>query len=177
MSTNVHPTPPKSISPPHWITNAGVELDPLTPLPLVERPFQYQRMLRRLPASVLATLTPVQLAAISDALIPDAPAHAIDYRVSVPFFGKRFYITLLAGRERRSLARLAREAQLHAKHIAAFYAFALLILGCLTLIGTVLLGYVMKSALDIDIMEGPSLLHGYFFPDEQAAITEQIPRT
>ncbi len=134
-------------------------------------------MLRRLPANILSTLTPLQLDAISDALIPDAPTHAIDYRVSIPFFGKRFYITLLAGRERRSLARLAREAQLHAKHIGAFYAFALLVLGCFTLIGSVLIGYVVKSALDIDLMDGPSLLHGYFFSDSQSAITGQTPGT
>lgn len=161
---------------PYWTTPDGNELKAVSTATPVERPFQFQRMVRRLPASVLATLTPLQLEAISDALIPDRPTHVIDYRVSIPFFGRRFYITLLVGRERRSLARLATEAQLHAKHIAAFYAVALLVLGFLTLIGTVIIGYVAKSALDIDLMDGPSLLHGYFFPDQQAAIMEQIPK-
>lgn len=115
---------------------------------------------------MLAELTPQQLDAISDALTPDPPSHVIDYRVSIPFMGRRFYITLLAGRERRSLTRLAREAQLHARHIATFYAVLLLVLGCLTVSGTILLGYVVKSALDIDIMDGPSMFHHYFFPDQ-----------
>lgn len=165
MPFSNHTGLPQHVSPPHWLNIDGTELPPPKPQADAERPFQYQRMLRRLPASILSSLTPVQLDAISDALIPDPPTHAIDYRVSIPFFGRRFYVTLLAGRERRSLARLAREAQLHAKHIAAFYAFALLALGCLTLVGTVLIGYVMKSALDIDLLDGPSLLHGYFFPE------------
>lgn len=155
-----------SIAKPHWITSDGNELETVGTVVPIERPFQFQRMVRRLPAPVLAALTPQQLEAIADALIPDPPTHVIDYRVSVPFLGRRFYITLLAGRERRSLARLAREAQLHARHIAVFYAVALLVLGCLTLVGSVMIGYVAKSALDIDLIDGPSLLHGYFFPGQ-----------
>ena len=158
---------PLSVSRPHWIKQDGTELSlPTAASEAPERPFQYQRLLRRLPASVLATLTPQQLDAISDALIPDPPSHAVDYRVSVPFMGRRYYITLLAGRERRSLTRLAREAQLHAKHIATFYAVVLLALGCLTVSGTILLGYVVKSSLDIDMLDGPSMLHHFFFPDQ-----------
>lgn len=176
MSISGHTTLPQHVSAPHWLQTDGSELPQRQTLADDERPFQFKRMLKRLPPGVLSTLTPVQLDAISDALIPDPPSHALDYRVSIPFMGRRYYVTLLAGRERRSLARLAREAQLHAKHVAAFYAFALLILGCLTLIGTVLIGYVVKSALDIDLMDGPSLLHGYFFPEQHSAITGQTPR-
>jgi hypothetical protein len=175
MPFSNHPLAPQHVSPPHWLTTDGSELPQSRTLADADRPFEFQRMLRRLPANVLSTLTPLQLDAISDALIPDAPTHAVDYRASIPFMGRRFYITLLAGRERRSLARLAREAQLRAKHVAAFYSVALLVLGCLTVTGSIIIGYVAKSALDIDLMDGPSLLHGYFFPEQQSATTGQTP--
>lgn len=175
----------KIASHPHWIDPNGLELA-VTPAKSPEGPFAYGRMLRRLPAAIRESLTQDQLDAISDALVPDAPTHVIDYRVSIPFFGRRFYITLLAGRERRSLERLAREAQLRAKHIAIFYSIILLFLGCVSVIGLVLLGYLTKSALGIDLMDGPSILHQFFVPDQQSAIgplshiallMEQIPRT
>lgn len=150
---------------PQWIDQEGHDLTPAAARP-VNRPFAYERMLRRLPAGIRETLTEHQLDAISDALIPDPPSHAIDYRVSIPLAGRRFYITLLAGRERRSLERLAREAQLKAKHIAMFYSVLLLLLICVSFIGFVLLGYVAKSALDIDLIDGPSMLHQYFFPSQ-----------
>lgn len=155
---------------PHWIDTNGAKLSASVPTHTVG-PFAYTRMLYRLPAPIRESLTLEQLAAISDALVPDPPSHAIDYRVSVPFFGKRFYITLLAGRERRSLERLAREAQLRAKHIASFYSVALLLLSCIFMIALVLLGYVAKSALNIDLMDGPSFLHHLFFAEQQSAIT------
>lgn len=168
---------------PHWIMPDGNELTSL-PVEAKERPFVYSRMLRRLPATVRNALTEEQLDAISDALIPDPPTHAVDYRVSIPFFGKRFYITLLAGRERRSLERLAREAQLHAKHIALFYSVMLMVLACISFIGLVLISYVVKSALDVDVMDGPSFLHRYFYEETAAepvtqlsSLRVQIPKT
>lgn len=152
-------------SSPHWIDRDGHALTPPAQPPQ-DRPFQFRRMVQRLPSGVRDTLTQTQLDAISDALIPDPPSHVIDYRVSIPFFGRRFYITLLAGRERRSLARLAKEAQIRAKHIAIFYSAVLLMLGCVSIIGFILLGYVVKSALDIDLMDGPSILHQFFVPGQ-----------
>lgn len=170
---------------PHWIDPNGVSLQAAPPAPPA-RPFAYERMIRRLPATVRDSFTPEQLDAISDALIPDPPSHLVDYRVSIPFFGRRYYVTLLAGRERRSLARLAREAQLRAKHIAMFYSVMLLLLTCISVIGLVLLGYVFKSALGIDLTDGPSLLHQLVFPDHEAVaqpllqfnmLMERIPGT
>lgn len=158
-------TTPAIASHPHWITPDG-RLLTAEQKEVKKGPFNYERMLRRLPANVRASLTAEQLDAISDALIPDPPSHGIDYRVSIPFFGRRFYVTLLAGRERRSLARLAREAQLHAKHVAIFYSVLLLFLACVSFVGAVLLGYIAKSALDIDLTDGPSMLHQFFFPEQ-----------
>jgi hypothetical protein len=38
-----------------------------------------------------------------------ADAHPVNIRVSLPFFGKRFYLTLVAGQERRAVERLKAE--------------------------------------------------------------------
>ena len=37
--------------------------------------------------------------------------HVIDYRVSVPFFGRRYYFAFFAGHEQRQLLRLVAESQ------------------------------------------------------------------
>ncbi len=145
---------------PRWITPEGVELSLRLRDP-VRRPFQYERMLAKLPPAVRDSLTPQQLDCISDALIPDPPRHAFDYRASIPFFGRRFYVTLLVGRERRSLERLAREAQLRARHVAIVYSVLLMLVSCASFFAFVLLGYVLKSAMGIDLTDGPSLLHQY----------------
>ncbi|HMN39033.1 MAG TPA: hypothetical protein PKD49_15155 [Hyphomicrobium sp.] len=150
------------VSRPQWITADGVELVQQQ-RERAPRPFQFERMLARLPPGVRDSLTHQQLDCISDALIPDPPRHAIDYRASIPFFGRRFYVTLLVGRERRSLERLAREAQLRASHTAIVYSILLLLLICGSFLGFVLLGYVLKSVLGVDLTDGPSMLHFLFY--------------
>ena len=153
---------------PRWITPDGIELSQRLRGP-VRRPFQYERVLAKLPPAVRDSLTPQQLECISDALIPDPPRHAIDYRTSIPFFGRRFYVTLLVGRERRSLERLAREAQLRARHVAIVYSVLLMLVSCASFLAFVLVGYVLKSAMGIDLTDGPSLLHQYILDGPQGA--------
>ena len=126
-------------------------------------------MLAKLPPAVWDSLTTQQLDCISDALIPDPPRHAIDYRASIPFFGRRFYVTLLVGRERRSQERLAREAQLRARHVAIVYSVLLMLVSCVSFLAFVLAGYVLKSAMGIDLTDGPSLLHQYILDVPQGA--------
>lgn len=126
-------------------------------------------MLAKLPPAVWDSLTTQQLDCISDALIPDPPRHAIDYRASIPFFGRRFYVTLLVGRERRSQERLAREAQLRARHVAIVYSVLLMFVSCVSFLAFVLAGYVLKSAMGIDLTDGPSLLHQYILDGPQGA--------
>lgn len=148
---------------PQWITSAG---EPLAALPVrspVRRPFEYLRMMDRLPAAVRVTLTPMQLDAISDALVPEPKRHVIDYRISLPLFGRRYYLTILAGPERRSVDRLAREAQVRARRTATFYAVALVIAACVAFVALVVAGYVAKSALGVDVLDGPSMLHQFVF--------------
>lgn len=92
-----------------------------------------QAVLRRVPGEVLAALAPAQREALIAALAAPAGSHRLELRASVPCLGRRYYVTVLAGRERRSLERLAREGQLDVGRALAVYA----------VIGAVLLGPVV----------------------------------
>lgn len=77
---------------------------------------------RRIPSDILAALTPAQRDRLIDAITLRPGTHRIDLRTSVPLLGKRYYITLLAGPERRSLERLEKEGQLDARKAVLVYA-------------------------------------------------------
>ena len=87
----------------------------------------FTRVLAKIPPEIRRTFTPIQMGALAHALRPSPLHHAIDYRVSLPLFGRRFYFTMLLGRERRSLERLRKEGQLSRRTIP----IALLLLACL----------------------------------------------
>lgn len=67
-------------------------------------------LLKRLPEDVAASFSTEQRAALGGAVAP--ARHAVDIRLSLPFLGRRRYVVLLAGREKRPPARL--EAYRHA---------------------------------------------------------------
>jgi len=70
-----------------------------------------QRVLRRLPEGLRASLTPAQLAALDKALDANNPTrHTINLRLTL--FG-RAYLVLLAGPERRNRARRVEEREKH----------------------------------------------------------------
>jgi hypothetical protein len=70
-----------------------------------------QRVLRRLPEDLRHSFTPVQLAALDQALDANNPTlHSINLRLTL--FG-RAYLVLLAGPERRNLVRRAEEREKH----------------------------------------------------------------
>ncbi len=119
----------------------------------------FHRMMARIPHPLRASFSPEQLAALAQASVPVNSPHAIDYRVSFPLFGKRFYVTLLAGRERRSLSRLAAEGQIRFAQITTLYAMFVGLGLAAMLIGIVMLLYFVKAALGLDLFEGESALH------------------
>lgn len=93
--------------------------------------------------------------------------HAVAYRISTSFFGRRFYMAFFMGTERRRTERLEREGQIH-----SFTNILLSIVGLAWLvfwISTVVLGlsvigmYVLKSAAGINLLDGPSFLHPFFY--------------
>ncbi len=67
-------------------------------------------MLERMPESVRAAFTPYQIQAIESALI--VRPHAVDIRLTIPFFGRGAYIIVIAGCRRRMVFhRYARRQQ------------------------------------------------------------------
>lgn len=105
----------------------------------------FERALHRIPEPLRATFTPDQLTALERALRPQNREHVVDYRVSLPWFGRRVYITLLAGPENRSLDRLRAEGQVAAGRIAATYGTAMAgIIGLMIVSGSVLVYSISK---------------------------------
>lgn len=92
---------------------------------------------------------------------PWAGNHVIDLRASIPLPGGRWYVTILAGRERRSADRLTLEGQTHWLRRAAVY---MLIMSALLWIAVcaIVVGYLIKSALGLDFFDDASPLHFIF---------------
>lgn len=94
----------------------------ITPPPETARQDELPPAARRIPPDVLAALTPAQRERLILAVTPHPGTHRFDLRASIPLLGRRYYITLLAGPERRSQDRLAREGQLDPGRVALIYA-------------------------------------------------------
>ncbi len=140
---------------PVWTDMSGVSVQPR-----IEQHPTFERLMARIPASERESFTPVQLALLSSASKPPPPQHWIDFRVSLPFFGTRFYVTLLSGKERRSIRRIKSEGQISASNLSVAYLGALLLIGTVSFLAIAVFLYVLKSGLGIDFYEDHSFLHG-----------------
>lgn len=80
-----------------------------------------------------------QIAWLEEKIGTRTGSHAINYRVSTSFFGRRFFLTFLAGAEMRSLRRLQEEGQRRTFSNVAFeigtFCLAVTLMLC-TLIGS-----------------------------------------
>lgn len=103
----------------------------------------------RIDQDVAASFTPEQRRAIKLMFASRASRrHSLDIRRSVSIFGKRFYIVLLGGVERRDKERLRREGMVS----GMLDAIASLIGIVALLIPVGILLYFIKSGLGIDII-------------------------
>lgn len=84
--------------------------------------------------------------------------HVFDLHASVPLPWGRYYMTILAGRERRNAVRLAAENQMHWTRLVAIY-FLLASVVLAICIGYLVMIYLVKCALGINLMSGSSPLH------------------
>ena len=113
----------------------------------------------RIPQTIWNTLTDVQKSAVHAAITDRGNTHIASLRSSFRVAGRRYYLALFFGHERRSLERLRNEGQLDPGEVSFVY----IVLGVLMLIfGIIFIGlfvYMVKSLLGIDIMDGPSPLH------------------
>lgn len=87
-----------------------------------------------------------------------AGGHTIDVRASVPFPRRRFYVVILAGRERRNETRLLVEGQ--RKWWKVILVYLLLASQVVSLmVGWTVIAYVIKCSFGINLMARPSSLH------------------
>ena len=121
----------------------------------------------QIPADIRAALTPQQITRLERLLALPAPGHTIDYRVSTALLGRRFYLALFSGRELRSPRRVSDDGQQRGFMDFLFEAVLLCLAGvflvCLLALSGLVTLYLVKSALGIDLFEGPSVLHRFFF--------------
>jgi len=109
-------------------------------------------LFEKLPASDRESFTPDQLQALKIALGGRSwGTHAIDARWTLRFWHWRYYFVFLAGRNRRELSR--RERAISQFAMALFLSVFLVIS---TVVGLLVL-YLIKSALGIDLLPGVSL--------------------
>lgn len=70
----------------------------------------FEMLFDRIPAEVAGTFTDQQRAALYSAVKPTTwKRHPINIRLSFPFVGGRYFITVVGGPEKRSHERLSRE--------------------------------------------------------------------
>lgn len=108
-------------------------------------------LLERMPKNIQTTFTDEQLAYLKIAIgARQLGNHAVDCRGVVKFFKYRYYYVFLAGRNRRELsAKEQKVARLSQALILSIVATFIILL-------TLLVLYLIKSALGIDIFEGYS---------------------
>jgi len=115
---------------------------------------EVKTILQRMPKDVADSFTATQLDHLHAALgVRSWKRHSIDIRSTffIPFAKVRIYYVFLVGKNRRELSR--REAQISAFTSAIFISLFLL---ASTLLGLLIL-YLIKSALGIDLFQGFSL--------------------
>lgn len=123
----------------------------------------FVRILDQIPASQRGFFTVDQLAFLSRATRRPPAHHIVDYRASLPFFGRRFYLTIFFGRERRNLARLLAEGQLAIRKIHLIYSLAAVVIASATAVIAIIGLYLLKCMLGFDLIEGHSVLHEFVF--------------
>ncbi len=105
-----------------------------------------------MPPEVADSFTADQREHLSDALARQGwGRHKIDVRVSFPLWKKRYYAVLLGGYDKRALTRSERRLN------RGMLALLLTTLLCCCVLTGLLLLYILKSALGIDVFPDFSL--------------------
>ena len=69
-----------------------------------------RHLLANMPPDVASSFTDAQLAQVEEAIENRPPSdHPVDIRLTIPIFGRRFYLVFLFGREIRAPARRERD--------------------------------------------------------------------
>ncbi len=85
-----------------------------------------ETLLEKLPPEIVESFTPEQRAALWQASKPMSwRRHPINLRMSMPIFGRRYFLTVVGGEERRNPDRLVRERHLYPLRTAGNLLFLL----------------------------------------------------
>lgn len=122
-------------------------------------------ILRYVPDVVALDLDAHQVAVLNEALARRRrqKRHAIDYRGVVPWFGRRYYFSFLAGPEGRQRHEGARKFSPRRMIIKVGSLMGLYLALAAMAFPVILLLYFVKTLAGIDLFEGHSVLHGFIF--------------
>lgn len=123
-----------------------------------------RHVIRRIPIEVINALPAPMVISLAEAMLPQVADHIIDYRASSSLFGKGIYLRLMIGKERRSRERLLAEKQIGLTKLLALFAICGWIATTSIILIVVVLSYLIKSELGIDLMKDDwSFLHELFY--------------
>lgn len=126
-----------------------------------------ERLLLRLPAHVRATFSSDQIEALGRASMQDPSSHMVAVRRTLPLLGGRYYLAVFVGRDRRrkltSLERFIMRGMKESWFRRLLTTFALFAVAALIALGSLCVTYLVKSALGIDLLQGPSVLHDLLY--------------
>jgi len=122
----------------------------------------------RIPQDIRDRLDGDQVMRLAELLARADPArHRVAYRVSSRLLGKRFYVALFAGIEKRCPGRVKDAGEkrwlLRLMMDAALFGWALLCAVAFVLGFAVVGAYLLKSGMGIDLFEDHFILHDLFF--------------
>lgn len=122
-------------------------------------------VLRYVPQNVAIELSPHQIAVLNEAMTRRRRIknHAFDYRGRIRWFGKRYYVAILAGPETRVVIGGKPVLTPRRMIIKVGNFVGLYVLLAATAFPVVLFLYFLKSLAGIDLFEGPSPLHDLFW--------------
>ena len=126
-------------------------------------PPQISDLVRALPPTLVDQLTLDDLQRLAAAVDRPSAQHIMDYRLSLPFGTRRFYVRLLCGRERRKLSRLIAEGQTNPWLTLAAAVLLFWFMITVSLVFLTIGLYLLKTVLGIDLFDGPSFLHRILF--------------
>ena len=85
-----------------------------------------------------------------------------DFKVSLPTLSRPVFLRLIVGTERRNAARLVKEGQTSKRSIAFTYAVVGWLAVASSGFGFFCVAYLVKSALGINLLSGPSPFHALY---------------
>ena len=122
---------------------------------------EFVRLLSRLPSQIRESFTTEQLVFLAEASHAPEAKHMFKSKVSIPFFGKRSYLSFLFGRDLRNDERLKSEGQLGLKSTSLVYGVALWVIGSMLFVtGGFLLYLLTFIVVDNGFFDVPSFLQG-----------------